>query len=303
MKIKEILVEKISTTSHIEELTDHITDISFNVIRKNFKLDIDKNIILSKLSANISRYLQKFVNDVYGSDTKVSFGKVYNDATGQYKPEENEFVFKLKLLHDLTKHLFSYEEYIQRTNKRNLEQKQLVIDDVKFLVKVILHELTHVIQLSASGKSYEKSYIKDYDSVNKILSHPTIDLGTKKKRKEYVKKGGDPEDVNMNRLNALFNRAKFKHIYYSQPEEIEAYAQEAAVDIIQQMDDMNPKQKINYITSMLYMIQHNSNNKNIPSAISTYSDIGKKYDPKVYHRYLKKLYQELDSYRSNIKKW
>lgn len=302
MRLKEILVEKISTTSHIEELTDNITDISFNIMRK-FNNDMTKKDILVKLSTSVSKYIQKFIDDTYSTNIIISFKKLEGDASGQYIPTENKFIFTSKLLHNLTIHLYDNGLFVNRYGKNSNEIRNHITSDIKLLVKIILHELTHVLQNLESGTSYEKSYIKDYDSVNKILSRPSIDLGTKKKRKEYVKKGGDPEDVNMNRLNALFNRIKNKDIYYAQPEEIEAYAQESAIEIIQQMDDMAPTAKIKYITVILSKIQHNVSTDAIPSVVGTYAAIGKKHDPRIYNRYLKKLYQELDSYRSKIKKW
>ena len=137
---------------------------------------------------------------------------------------------------------------------------------------IFLHELTHAIQVQHGQRyEYKHGYVeKDKEKFFTALVQEVFDT---------------PEE-----------EARANEIYRSQPDEIAAYGQQKAVELINGIYKLPKNEQLHGIDIFL---------KDIASrAKHEYSDFYGRSEPgyeKSYRRFLKSVYQELDSYKDKIK--
>lgn len=307
MLLRELLLERISVSHYTTQLTNDVNNMAkqlaasfFNSNKNLLKTDREKfvRLLYSKLKIQLEELLSDYVSKISNTDVRVKFKKMDN-GTGEYAHDDKLLYIKDKLPIDMTNMLgATYYTTVTNPTKSVAAYKGFYNEAVKNIVIIFLHEITHVIQLASSGKSYEKSYIYNKPQVQDYLK--SIDLDSPKKRKKY---SGDSDDIKLSRLNVILakvlnpesdiNRA----VYHAQPEEIGAYSQQASTEIINSISKLSVDDKKKYIHDILDDIKNKKiEGSNIPKILKQYSNISKEYNYKIYKKFLKQLYLELVSY-------
>ena len=164
------------------------------------------------------------------------------------------------------------------------------------LTNIFLHELTHAIQVQSGGRfEYKHGYVEP--DTEKFFGAMAAD----KYDPEQVKKDAhelyaDPKEIEDYLKKKEAEAKRNKDIYFSQPDEISAYAQQKVVELINTIYKKPPQEQINAVDELLKDISSKASNHQ-------YSEFGKSTDPKykkVYKRYLKLVYQELARYKEMI---
>lgn len=136
---------------------------------------------------------------------------------------------------------------------------------INTIVSIFVHELTHALQTSSAGRddTYRSYMVKSKKQFWEIMRRSTGDLFKNK-------------------------------VYLSSPEEIGAFAQNTAYDMIKEVLDDEPEWQVIYITDLI---------KNLSLSITPYRTFIGEVGPiakKVVQRFLKRVYQELDDSRDTI---
>lgn len=275
MLLRELLLETISTTQYFPEIQKDL----FNIFAKN---------------GDYIEYLKSKVKDISGVDVNVSV-KSPMKGDGAYVHDDNTLYINAPVINRILKNV---KDYTTSTIGKETKKHEL-IDSVKRLTSIIIHELTHVIQLSKSGKPYEKSMVYNKPGVDKALT--ALGLKSKKQRAEYK---GDKEDLNLKRLNVYLARLGDpkseinRAIDRAQPEEISAYANQAASEIIADLQDYDKFTKRSELRKRLKQLKLSQSN--LTKSIEDYKMV-KEYNKKAHHKFFKLLYLELVNYYDTIR--
>lgn len=208
----------------------------------------------------IKPILTDYAKDITNTDVTIQF-KSLPQGTGQYIEDTNTITISPKVLSKLITLLYKHQ-----TDKIDTSD---VITIISYLTSVFLHEVTHAKQVS-HGQRYE--YKHGYVEKDKIKFFTALIQDEFKSEEE---------------------RTRAQEIYKSQPDEISAYAQEAASDLINKIFNLSFNEQVTAIDVFL---------KEIPKQ-STYSDFKNRTEPgyeKVYRRYLKSIYQHLSDYKNSL---
>lgn len=305
MKMNELLLERISVSSNTQQLQTEILSIVAEINNRTYKQfnlpEESKQYgfkLLVLLDAKITKFLTDKIKEIADTHVKIEFLDMDNESgSGGYVFEEN----KLKLHKKLLTNIANWAAHIRtQAAMGKTSNQQITINMLKTaiasLVKIFLHEITHVIQIKSAGKPYEKSNIYNKQQVDDYLS--SLNLKTRKQQQNYK---GDKEDLNKNRLNVFLarkdlNDPKNVDVYLAQPEEITAYAQELVSDFASKLVNKSKTQQlisINNFTNQLKtnQIQH------------PYSFMANSEDTKyknVYRRFLKSVMQELVAFKEQL---
>lgn len=273
------LFESISVSQYTPELQKGI----LNIVRQNNN------------SADIIQYLTSKLHDITGTKVKV---KVKNmpKGDGAYIHDENTLYINTPVLKNV---LDKVNEYKSSSTGKDTK-KYSMVDSINRLISVFLHETTHVIQISKSGVPYEKSYVYNKPAVDKVLTK--LNLKSKKQRAAYT---GDKEDLNKTKLNVYLARLGDPTseiniaVDRAQPEEIAAYANQSATEIISQLQEYDKHYQRAKIRTILKQIRSSQNN-DLSKSIHDYK-IVKKYSTKAHNKFFKLLYLQLIDYYDNIR--
>lgn len=307
MLLKDILCERISLTPYNKQLHKDLTKIVLTTTKKILETSDLSNLISGMIAIrsnvekdlvdNLSKYLKGKIKDITEKNINVKFVKLPN-GDASYVDQDSTMYINDAIIKGISRKVIPH---VYNTISGNIKPE--LLDDVNKLISTLisffLHELTHVIQLKSSGKPYEKSHIHDKEKVDSYLK--SIDLDTKSKRRGYK---GDKQDLNKHRLNVFLSRVldpesdMSQRVYRAQPEEIGAYSQQVANDIVNSISKLPSKRQLKSINQILDDIK---NNKTDISIVKKYADVGKD-NIKVYQKFLKQLYQELDTYRDSLVK-
>lgn len=265
MRIAELLSERISLstfTPTINKALQHaVMDIFKTPSKPPAKMDMQFMVKYNTMFVNaIKPILTDYAKDITNTDVTIQF-KSLPQGTGQYIEDTNTITISPKVLSKLITLLYKHQ-----TDKIDTSD---VITIISYLTSVFLHEVTHAKQVS-HGQRYE--YKHGYVEKDKIKFFTALIQDEFKSEEE---------------------RTRAQEIYKSQPDEISAYAQEAASDLINKIFNLSFNEQVTAIDVFL---------KEIPKQ-STYSDFKNRTEPgyeKVYRRYLKSIYQHLSDYKNSL---
>ena len=265
MRIAELLSERISLstfTPTINKALQHaVMDIFKTPSKPPAKMDMQFMVKYNTMFVNaIKPILTDYAKDITNTDVAIQF-KSLPQGTGQYIEDTNTITISPKVLSKLITLLYKHQ-----TDKIDTSD---VITIISYLTSVFLHEVTHAKQVS-HGQRYE--YKHGYVEKDKIKFFTAL-------IQDEFKSGEE--------------RTRAQEIYKSQPDEISAYAQEAASDLINKIFNLSFSEQVTAIDVFL---------KEIPKQ-STYSDFKNRTEPgyeKVYRRYLKSIYQHLSDYKNSL---
>lgn len=265
MRIAELLSERISLstfTPTINKALQHaVMDIFKTPSKPPAKMDMQFMVKYNTMFVNaIKPILTDYAKDITNTDVAIQF-KSLPQGTGQYIEDTNTITISPKVLSKLITLLYKHQ-----TDKIDTSD---VITIISYLTSVFLHEVTHAKQVS-HGQRYE--YKHGYVEKDKIKFFTALIQDEFKSEEE---------------------RTRAQEIYKSQPDEISAYAQEAASDLINKIFNLSFNEQVTAIDVFL---------KEIPKQ-STYSDFKNRTEPgyeKVYRRYLKSIYQHLSDYKNSL---
>lgn len=267
MKIREILSERISLSNLAPELNKSLHNAVMDVFNTPphtpvSKMDMQFMVKYNTLFVNaIKPILTYHAKQITDTDVTIQF-KSLAQGTGQYIEDTNTITIAPKVIAKLISLLFKHY-----TDKIDTSDINIIINHI---TSVFLHEVTHATQVS-HGQRYE--YKHGYIEKDKIKFFTALIQNEFKSEEEQI---------------------RAREIYKSQPDEIAAYAQETASDLIGKIHKLSPQEQSTAINVFLKEISKQS----IP-----YSDFKGRSEPgyeKVYRRYLKSIYQHLDDYKSNL---
>ena len=267
MKVTEIICESISLTTVTPKLNSALSNAVLHVFNSPPKSPISKMDMQFMVKYNtvfvnaIKPILSQYAKHLTNTDVNIQF-KSLTQGTGQYIEDTNTITITPKVLATLIKLLFSHY-----TSKINMSDVKTTVDQI---TSIFLHEVTHAIQVS-HGQRYE--YKHGY------IEHDKIKFFTA---------------LVQDKFNSEEERQRANEIYKSQPDEIAAYAQEAATGLISKIHKLPHEEQVTAIDVFL---------RELPKQ-NTYTDFKNRSNPryeKVYRRYLKLIYQTLDNYKSSLK--
>ena len=267
MRIAEILSERISLSSYTPTVNRALHTAVANIFKMPTqppaKMDMQFMVKYNTAFVNaIKPILTDYAKQITNSEVTIQFKSLPN-GTGQYIEDTNTITISPKVLSKLITLL-----YKQFTDKIDVSTELDTI--IGYLTSVFLHEVTHATQVS-HGQRYK--YKRGYIEKDKIKFFTALIQDEFKSEEEKV---------------------RAHEIYKSQPDEIAAYAQEAASDLINKIHKLPVAEQATAITVFL---------KEISKQATTYSDFKNRQEPgyeKVYRRYLKSIYQHLTDYQSSL---
>lgn len=289
MKIRELIVERISLTSHTSEVTGIIKKAVINIMnRKPKTLPSDKpdmNFFLihnTLLVDSISASLESFVKSKFNIDITVKFSRLEKGVGGSYNSETNSISFNSSPLIKIINLL--YQHYT--TNDDIISEVSVIAHE---LTGIFIHEMTHVLQVKNGGTNREKSMIYNKGAVNQYVSGLEPD---KAKQSKMLKQAG----ISRNQINLILAKdalsdPKNVAIYKGQPEEIVAFAHEYIVKQLSLIINKSKEEQLQFIANSLKELSK-------ASSETPYSNM-KEY-ASVYRRFLKSVYLELVSYRDSL---
>lgn len=284
MFIRELLVERVSVIGNTNEMRKHVAGIIDNTATMLYKkhhamVETDSKQIIQLLYGEIKplleEYLETAVSPYAHKTVNVEF-TILDRGTGKYSSEDSKLYISQKVLVDLcnlkgsikTKEITGYKKesipaFVGMYN-----------NTIDTLLTIVLHEMTHGgQQKSDKHDEYRKSYLEP--NIIKFLTQLLDD---------------EIDDTIKMKLDL------------SQPQEIAAYANQAAVEVTHHLHKMEPNKQKQAISLLLKDIQHKRENRNIPRVLSTYAGIAKdgKRAEQMYRRFLKLFYQELNTYSESL---
>jgi hypothetical protein len=294
MKLKEILTERISLISHTNEVFLSIKTATNSIITRTYKDYILPEETLEYSSdleplflKELTKVLNQLVLKITHIKVPVKFAKFAKPSTaGAYSYQRHEMLLNYHFIKQLI------EQYVNMTNAK-IEEEDFsdylthIHDLINSCTSIIIHECTHIIQLSKA---------KSDDLVSSLLE-PNTDMvqvavmvtNNPLFRFEYEKHIG-------RKLTAV-ELTHFRDVYLSQPQEITAYAHQTAVQILKgahQLHSINDK--TNFINDQFKKIQHNK-------VHHKYSHMRHSSDlklVKVYQKFMTELYMQLQSYKEQL---
>jgi hypothetical protein len=279
MRLRELITESISVAQHTAIVRSTIGPAILKIITTQYnKQPLTDNaemvrvekVYRAKFEDMLSMTLIKLAKQFTKNEVNVEFRNM-SKGTGAYLEDENTIIIHNSIISSFIRSALVFHKSKQ-SNALDSKTLQFVNGTkdqaIISLTNIFLHELTHAIQTQSGGKyEYKHGYIEP----NKI--------------KFFTAMAGDNPDTQ-----------KSKDIYMSQPDEISAYAQQKAVELINTIYKKPPQEQLAAVNALL---------KNISTHRTPhqYSDFGKNIDPKykkVYKRYLKLVYQELSRYKEGL---
>lgn len=270
MKLREIICERISVSHDTAIVNKIIMDgiksvIAIKSTPPSSIGDMGFLIKYTNLLTNAIRSpLIEFVKNKYHTDINIKFLKL-TKGTGTYQEESNTIIITSVLLGNIIRVIFRI-----LNGESGFEDE--ISENVDKMTMIFLHELTHSIQVN-HGQRYE--YKHGYAEKDKVKFFTAL------VQDEFA----TPEEEQL-----------AKEIYKSQPDEITAYGQQKSVELINKIYKLPIDEQKLAINIFL--------NKIGTGKIShDYDDFVKRLEPgyeKSYRRYLKVVYQELDSYRDKL---
>jgi hypothetical protein len=275
MLLRELLFETISTSRYFPEIHQELSKLIYK-------------------KQDIIGYLKGKIQEISGVDVDVKIKSLPN-GDGAYVHGDNTLYINKPVIKTISDNLTKLSTATggKETLKHNLN------DSINRLTSIVVHELTHVIQISKSGKPYEKSLVHNKQTVDKALTH--LGLKSKKQRAAYQ---GDKEDLNLKRLNVYLARLGDptseinKAVDRAQPEEISAYANQSASEIIAKLKDHDKSFKRSELRRIIKQLK--SSHSNLTKSIEDYKMV-KNYSKKAHDKFFKLLYIELMDYYDNIR--
>ena len=270
MKLRELMCERISVSHNTKDVNSLILNAIKPVFDKkdtppksmnDFAFLVKYNTLFTNPIISV---LTTFVKNNYNNDINIRFSKL-KKGTGKYLEETNTILITTKLITNLVILKFN-----QLKGEIGFENEITYI--INRMTMIFLHELTHAIQVQHGQRyEYKHGYVeKDKEKFFTALVQEVFDT---------------PEE-----------EARANEIYRSQPDEIAAYGQQKAVELINGIYKLPKNEQLHGIDIFL---------KDIASrAKHEYSDFYGRSEPgyeKSYRRFLKSVYQELDSYKDKIK--
>ena len=267
MKIKELLIERISLSTLSPDINNTLHRAIIEVFNTSpqtpvSKMDMQFMVKYNTLFVNaIKPILTHYAKQITNTDVNIQF-KSLAQGTGQYLEDSNTITIAPKVIAKLISLLFKH--YTDKINEADVNTI------INHLTSVFLHEVTHAKQVS-HGQRYE--YKHGYIEKDKIKFFTALIQDEFKSEEE---------------------KTRAREIYKSQPDEIAAYAQETASDLIGKIHKLSPQEQSTAISVFL---------KEISKQPIPYSDFKGRTEPgyeQVYRRYLKSIYQHLDDYKSSL---
>jgi len=272
-------------------LRELVESITLSQYHHGIKNDLF-NIVIK--NGDILSYLKSKLNELSSTTVNVALKKMPK-GDGAYVYDDNTLYINTPVIQNITR---ATKEYITATSSRDTKKHQL-LDYINRLVAIFLHELTHVIQISKSEKPYEKSYVYNKSGVDKALTH--LGLKSKKQRAAYQ---GDKDDLNLKKLNVYLARLGDPRseinmaVDRAQPEEISAYANQTASEILATLDtDSDNRYQRTQLRNVLKKLKMSKNN--LTKSIEDYKIVNK-YSKKAHDKFFKQLYLQLMNYYDSI---
>lgn len=271
----------------VRELFEAISLAKFQpIIQKELYNIITKN-------QDVLQYIKQKVMEITGVGIEVKVESMPK-GDGSYVKETNTLTINSKVLKTIQVNLQKF--LTAQSGKETLKHE--LNDSISRLTHIIVHESTHVIQLAKSGQPYEKSMVHNKSAVDNVMSK--LGLKSKKQRANYQ---GDKEDLNLKKLNVYLARLGDPKseinmvVDRAQPEEITAYANQSAAEIISTIDADDPRTIRSAIRHALKQLKNSKNN--LTQSVKDYKIVNK-YSVKAHNRFFKLLYLKLIDYYDSI---
>lgn len=275
--------------------------------RDNEFTEYIKNEFTEYLKEHLTTKITKSLNDSFGE--KILYGVYFSkllsskfDAVSRYDQIDVQYNYLNDIVKPIMKRLFDivYDSYFGNETIQGFwftcraissndpwtfrEFTDIIETSSNRLVSVIIHEMVHIIQHYRQKDRYRQGKRWEFRSYLDRYKGDYLDT-----RKEYDKlpDGDDKKEL----------KGRYARLYYASPQEIAAFAHEAALTIIR---DFGFDDKSEY--AMDYLINASSvKSRDISDAID--KEIGSRFrEPKnpkeamVRKRYLKLVYQEVMRY-------
>jgi len=296
MKIREIIVERVSLSANIPEVSRLLTNIIKHIIGKPPKTipeKIDFNFMgiqNTKLVDAIVPALVTFAKQSQNVNVDVKFVRLPAGVGAAFIPDENTIKMSSTMLTDLIRLFFKYF-----TTGEDIMAD--VSNVVAKMTAVFIHELTHVVQVTRGAGNHEKSMLYNKAAVDKYVDSLEPD---RKKQSAMLKTAGitrNQINVNLAKLDLENEIVKPENIaiYKAQPEEISAFAHEYAVKQLSPILNKPKAEQLSFIDNSLRALATEAKDDNNP-----YSGMNTPEYQKVYRRFLKTIYGLLIDYRETL---
>lgn len=283
MKINELLNESVSISVLSRRLHREILDTLPKMIAsrynkfgsglalKQYLIDpdyeetpADRNSDISTIKnwivTDLKSVIGKFLKEYYPQYSKLTITFAAGHG-GSYNHTTKTIYINSSYINSIAKEFYNALTSIVDANKKVSTLDVDIVANVVSIIKFFAHELVHHIQWSSSA-----------------IEDPYRSYTLTDKAKFQEKMNQDVLDLD----------------YYSSPEEIAAYAHGNATQMLSDMDYYPDGDQIEMVTDMMQYITTRG------SDYSQFDNQSPRIKKLVINRYLKKLYQELDSYRTHL---
>lgn len=304
MRLLELITESISVSQHTSTVRSTIGPAILKIITTQYNKQPLANkdevvrvesIYRNKFKDTLVDILSNLTKQFTKNEVNVEFRNI-GEGTGAYLEDENTIVIHNSIISSLVRAALVFHKSKQDNtlNDKTLQFVNGTKDQaILSLTNIFLHELTHAIQVQSGGRfEYKHGYVEP--NTKKFFTAMAADkYDPEQVKKDAQKLYSDPKDIEQYIKDKEDEAKRNKDIYFSQPDEISAYAQQRAVELINTIYKKTPQEQIAVVNALLKDIASQSSKHQ-------YSDFGKNVDPKykkVYKRYLKLVYQELSKYK------
>jgi hypothetical protein len=287
MLLPELLLEKISLSANTKELQQLISSTIANSAKQLFNQHQDliypesKELYFEMLKKEFEAVLTTLLEDysfkLTQYKTKIIFTKIAPHETTGKDQAQGRYLFEgnvIKLTSDFLGQLANLYQTDHLQTMHGPQTKSgvlmklapLINSKINDIVHTYFHELTHVIQLQQTGTD---ELATSYMTNNRI-------------------------EVYLAKLDLTIQ--KNIDIYFGQPEEIAAYAQQYVIKAIAPYTNSAVATQVKFVKQLLDGIK----NKSIQHTYSAYGDNNDPRFVKVYRRFLTQLYKEFHNYLQHI---
>jgi hypothetical protein len=322
MRAFEILNEEISIskyTPEVEETFYKAMSDTFRLIAKfeptfdHYKTELDKNMSLSPIMGEIRDTFQKFyIDNIERLLTNLS-RKITNEKVVVVVQDINDLGHANGVLIKLSKKTIeklanqavaAYQQYFydvledqynffgefflhMRDKLEGAFERHVSSSDVEAVASTFIHELVHVMQhIPQFRKGRDETEYRSY------LDHPKI----KRKNRKAGIDGGEFSSAHTREFNQGEYSDRWWKLYKATPQEMAARSHQAAIDVLRAW---------NLFSKYVELDELPSDQDILSSVVEFASNVADKptspVEQKVYNRYIKLIYQEVDRYLAQLR--
>lgn len=304
MKLRELLTERISLSSYAPAISNgifnHTRDVVSSLYNSNKTLmnTVESRrqltrMIIDELNLSIPDLLIDYAMTYTGSSPIIKIEEFeIKGVNGAYIHEINTLKISKKFLFDISN--LYVARLFKELNKQDFKiVTPLIRSKINEIASVFVHEMTHYLQFVKAGKERPRSYIYDKDQVTQYLTKQNLKTKKERTNNPEWEEGTTLQQINVYLAKSALDIKKNIAIYLGQPEEITAHAQEFVAGILNKISKLPIDRQLIQIELALRTVHKTSNY----AIMKSEDDASYK---KVLKKYLKSVYQALDSYRDSL---